>query len=118
MRIRKLALVAAAATLPFTLSACGGASVEDFCEQFEAIDQMEGEDGGEVKDAFDKLADVVPDDAGEDVEQAATFLSDNFPEDADFETALEEGDLSQEDAEEFASSAETIQAYGDENCGS
>ncbi len=56
--------------------------------------------------------------AGEDVEQAATFLSDNFPEDADFEAALENGDLSQEDAEEFAASAETIQAYGDENCGS
>ena len=116
MRIRKLALVAAAAALPFTLTACGGASVDDFCEQYEAIDQIEDEDADEAKEAFEKLADNIPDDAGDDVEESAKFLAENMPEDGDFEAAVESGDLDEEDAEEFASSAETVQAYGDENC--
>ncbi|WP_104525542.1 hypothetical protein [Blastococcus atacamensis] len=116
MRIRRLALVAAATTLPFTLTACGGASVEDFCEQYEAIDQIDDEDADQAKDAFEELADNVPDDAGDDVEEAAKFLAENMPEDGDFEAAVENGDLSEDDAQEFASAAETVQGYGDENC--
>ncbi|TFV45991.1 hypothetical protein [Blastococcus sp. TF02A-35] len=118
MRIRKLALVAAATALPFSLTACGGAGVEDFCEQYEAIDQIEDEDVDQAKDAFDELADNVPDDAGDDVKEAATFMADNFPEDGDFEQAVESGDFDQETAEKFATSAETVQGYGEENCGS
>ncbi|MCA0147025.1 hypothetical protein [Blastococcus sp. LR1] len=118
MRIRKLALAAAVAALPFSLTACGGASVEDFCEQYEAIDQMEDDETDEAKDAFDELAGNVPDDAGNEVEEAAKFLAENFPEDGDFEAAVENGDLSEEDAEEFAAAADTVQSYGDENCGS
>ena len=116
MRIRKLALVAAAATLPFTLSACGGASVEDFCEQYDAIDQLEGSDGGEVKDGLEELADNVPDDAGDEVQEAVDFLAESFPEDGDLEQSIADGDVSEEEAGDLASAAETVTTYGDENC--
>jgi hypothetical protein len=117
MRIRKLALVAAAAILPFTLSACGGATVEDFCEQYDAIDQLGESEGDQVKDELEELADNVPDDAGDDVQGAVDFMAENFPEDGDLERALGDDDVSEEEVEEFASAADTVTAYGDENCG-
>ena len=116
MRIRKLALAAVAATLPFTLTACGGASVEDFCEQYDAIDQLEGSEGDEVKDELEELADNVPDEAGDEVQEAVDFLAESFPEDGDLEQAIADGDVSEEEATELATAAETITSYGDENC--
>ena len=41
MRIRKIALVAAAVTLPVGLSGCGGGSVEEFCAQYLATAELE-----------------------------------------------------------------------------
>ncbi|RBY93630.1 hypothetical protein DQ237_16755 [Blastococcus sp. TF02-8] len=117
MRIRMIGLAAVAATLPLGLAACGGPSVEDFCDQYQAIDQLEDEDAGKAKDAFDELADNVPDDAGKDVEEAVSFMADNFPEDGDFEKAVSNGDLDEDDAQKFSESAETVTAYGDKNCG-
>ena len=116
MRIRTLALAAAAATLPFTLSACGGATVEDFCQQYDVIDQLEGSEGDEVKDELEELSDTVPDDAGDDVQEAVDFLAESFPEDGDLEQAIADGDVSEDEAQELASAAETVTTYGDENC--
>lgn len=118
MRIRKLVLVAAAAALPFGLSACGGASVADFCEQFQAIDQLEESDVDQAKERFQELSENVPDDAGDDVREAADFLAENFPSDGDLAEAIGSGDLSEDDAQGFASAADTVGTYGQENCGS
>ena len=117
MRIRRLVLVAAAATLPLGLTACGGASVDDFCEQYEAIDQLDEADADEAKDLFEELSESVPDEAGDDVQESADFLAANFPSDGDLEGAVASGDLSTEDAQEFGAAAETVSAYGEENCG-
>ena len=117
MRIRTLAPVAVAAILPFTLSACGGATVEDFCEQYDVINQLGESDGDRVKGELEELADSVPDDAGDDVREAVAFMADIFPEDGDLERALRDGDVSDEEAEEFASAAEVLTPYVDENCG-
>ncbi|NEK84866.1 hypothetical protein GCU60_03665 [Blastococcus saxobsidens] len=118
MRIRKLVLVAAAATLPLGLTSCGGASVEDFCEQYEAIDQLEESDADQAKGLFEDLSENVPDEAGDDVKEAADYLAENFPSDGDIEAAVESGDMGTDDAQEFASAADTVSSYGDENCGS
>ena len=118
MRIRTLAVVAVASALPFGLTACGGPGVEDFCEQYEAIGRAEVSDGAEIRTQLEELADSVPDDAGDDVREAADFLADDFPEDGDIEGAVASGDVSEQEAGEFAAAVETIASYGDETCGS
>ncbi|TYP86488.1 hypothetical protein [Blastococcus xanthinilyticus] len=113
MRIRKLALVAAAATLPLGLTACGGgASVDDFCEQFESIDQIAEEDADQAKGELEELADVVPEEAGDDVQEAVDLLAEDFPADGDIEGAIASGDLT----EEFLTAAQAVESYGSENC--
>jgi hypothetical protein len=116
MRIRTLALAAAVAALPFSLSACGGASVADFCEQYDAIDQIGQDDAGKVKGALEELSDVVPDEAGDDVQDAVDTLADTFPDDGDLEAAANDGDLTDDDAREIGEAGETISSYADENC--
>jgi len=118
MRIRRLAPAAVAAILPLTLAACGGASVEDFCEQYQAIDQLEEADADQAKGRLEELADNVPDEAGDEVQDAVGFLAENFPADGDIEGAVGRGDLSAEEAERFGTAGETVASYGEENCGS
>ena len=116
MRIRTLARVAAVVTLPFGLTACGGASVDDFCEQYEAIDQIEEADVDRAKEELEELADNVPDEAGDDLREAVEFMAETFPSDGDLAAAIDSGELSQEEAQEFLSAAETVTTYGSENC--
>ncbi|MDK3255112.1 hypothetical protein [Blastococcus capsensis] len=113
---RKLALVVAAATLPFGLTGCGGASVADFCEQYEAIEQIEAADADRAKDELEELAGNVPDEAGDDVREAAELMAETFPSDGDLGAAIESGDLTEEDAQEFLAAAETVTTYGTETC--
>ncbi|MCF6744911.1 hypothetical protein E9529_11580 [Blastococcus sp. KM273128] len=120
MRIRKLAVATAAAVLPLGLSACGGPSVDDFCEQYLATAEIEPEDGEQAREVLAEMADNVPDDA-EEVEEAVRYMADNFPddealEDAAAEDAAAEEAMSEEELEEFFAAADTVSAYGDENC--
>ncbi|SEL27311.1 hypothetical protein SAMN04515665_110139 [Blastococcus sp. DSM 46786] len=116
MRIRPLAVAAVAAALPLSLSACGGASVEDFCAQYEAIDQIQSDETDQAKAELEELADVVPDEAGDEVQEAADLMAEMFPADGDLEGAVTSGELSEDDAQEFLSAAGTVTGYGDENC--
>lgn len=115
MHIRKLVLVAAAAALPFTLTACGGASVEDFCEQFQGIDELGDGDADQAKDKLSELADNVPSNA-DDVQKAVDFMAESFPADGDLEKAIQDGDVSGDEAAKFGSAATTITDYAGKNC--
>ncbi|CCG01052.1 hypothetical protein [Blastococcus saxobsidens] len=116
MRIRKLALVAAAAAPPFGLTACGGAGVDDFCAQYEAIDQIQEADVDQAKAELEELAENVPDEAGDDVQEAADLMAETFPSDGDLDAAIGSGALTEEDAQEFLAAVETVTTYGTENC--
>jgi transcriptional regulator GlxA family with amidase domain len=115
MRIRTLAVAAAAAALPFSLAACGGASVEDFCERYLATSEIEPEDGEQAQELLEEMADSVPDDA-EDVEEAVRYMAENFPADVALEDAVAEEEMSEEELEQFFAAADTVSAYGEENC--
>ncbi|MGY2001555.1 hypothetical protein [Blastococcus sp. SYSU DS1024] len=115
MRIRGLVLLAAVATVPLGLTACGGSNVEDFCEQYLATAEIEPEDGEHAREVLEDLADSVPDEA-DDVEEAARYMAENFPPAADLDSAVAEGELSEEELVEFLAAADTVSAYGDENC--
>lgn len=116
MRMRKLALVTATAALPFALTACGGASVDDFCAQFEAIGQIQEADVDQAEAELEELAENVPDEAGDEVREAVDLMVEAFPSDGDLGAAVESGDLSEEDAQEFLAAAEIVTTYGAENC--
>lgn len=116
MRIRPLAVAAVAAVLPFSLAACGGASVEDFCAQYAAIDDLGGSDAAEIKPALEELAGTVPDEAGDEVAQAVDTMAEVFPSEGEFQEAMESGDLSPEDLQELGQAGETVSAYAGENC--
>ena len=118
MRIRKLALVTAAATLPLALTACGGTSQADFCEEWATLNQLGEAPPAQAKDAFEELADSVPDEAGAEVEDAARFLAGTYPPDNDLQRAVENGSVTQEEADQFPAAIETVSAYADENCAS
>lgn len=115
MRIRKLAVVTAATVLPLGLTACGGPSVDDFCEQYLATAEIEPEDGERAREVLAEMADNVPDDA-EEVEEAVRYMADYFPDDAALEDAAAEEAMSEEQLEEFFAAADTVSAYGDANC--
>ncbi|MCZ2858778.1 hypothetical protein [Blastococcus sp. VKM Ac-2987] len=115
MRIRKIVLVAAAVTLPVGLSGCGGGSVEEFCAQYLATAEIEPRDGDEAQRVLESMADSVPDGADE-VEDAVRYMADTFPDDADLEGAVAGGELGDEQLAEFLAAADTVSAYGDENC--
>ncbi|PZU47791.1 MAG: hypothetical protein DI571_04080 [Arsenicicoccus sp.] len=115
MRIRKIALVAAAVTLPLGLTACGGGSVEDFCQQYLATAEIEPADEEEAQRVLASMADSVPDEA-EEVEDAVRYMAENFPAATDLESAVAEGELSDAELEEFLAAADTVSAYGDANC--
>ena len=116
MRIRELVLLAAVATVPLGLTACGGPSVEDFCEQYLATAEIEPEDGEEARQVLEDLADSVPDEAADEVHDAAQHMAEAFPEDGDLTGAVERGEFSEEDAKEYLAAADTVSAYGEENC--
>ncbi|MGY1724060.1 hypothetical protein [Blastococcus sp. SYSU DS0533] len=116
MRLRPLAVATVAAALPFSLSACGGAGVEDFCAQYDAIDQIQSDETDQAKAELEELADVVPDEAGDEVQEAVDLMAEMFPADGDLEGAVTSGELSEDDAQEFLAAAGTVTGYGDENC--
>ncbi|MGY1826706.1 MULTISPECIES: hypothetical protein [unclassified Blastococcus] len=117
MRIRRLAVAATVAALPFSLSACGGgASVEDFCDRYASIDELGDSDAAEIKAALEELAGTVPDEAGAEVAQAVETMAEVFPSEGRFEEAMESGDLSLEELQELGEAGETVSAYAEENC--
>ncbi|MGY1884194.1 hypothetical protein ACI799_02665 [Blastococcus sp. SYSU DS0753] len=118
MRIRKLALLTAAATLPLGLTACGGASLADFCEEWTTLNQLGEAEPAQAQDAFEELAESVPDEAGAEVEDAARFLAATYPPEGDLRRAVENGSVTQEEADRFQSAIETVAAYADQNCAS
>ncbi|MGY1718238.1 hypothetical protein ACI8AG_04225 [Blastococcus sp. SYSU DS0552] len=115
MRIRELVLLAAVATAPLGLTACGGSSVEDFCDQYRATAEIEPEDGEEAREVLEDLADSVPDEVDE-VQEAARYMAENFPAAGDLDSAVVEGQLGEEELTEFLAAADTVSAYGDEYC--
>ncbi|MGY1916908.1 hypothetical protein [Blastococcus sp. SYSU DS0973] len=117
MRLRRIARAATAALLSLTVTACGGPGVDDFCEQYLSTAEVEPEDGAQVREVLEELADRVPDEAGDEVREAAEHMVEAFPEDGDLAGALEAGELSEQEAEEFFAAADTVFAYGDGNCG-
>lgn len=122
MRLRELAIAAAVVTLPVGLTACGGASEEEFCTTYKAIyatdDEREeaGIDRVDEEDGLDELYGNVPDSADDEVKDAAEYLADNHSGSADLRERTDAGELSDAEQDRMFGALSTFASYGQETC--
>lgn len=104
--MKKIAFTSIALTASLALSACGGSSVEDYCDELEDVNEQvsEFQDGDfssieEVSAVFSDLGDKAPSEVEDDwatMEEAITLLEEGLDEvglTMDDLEALSEGDI-------------------------
>jgi hypothetical protein len=118
MRVRRFALAVAALAPIVGLAACGGASEEEFCSTWNAMYNADAA-GVEMVDEREGLEDLyrsVPDDADDDVKDAADFLADNHSGTAELREQVDSGELSDAEEDEIFAAMATIREYSETTC--